>query len=93
MEKTQNILSQEELDEMKNMIEEYRKVYSHATRIGKQIEDLQGEMVMVTADMQNISTKEHEFYQVIAKRLEIEVEAAKTMVLEELQKNMNEMQN
>ena len=93
MEKTENILSQEELNEMKNMIEEYRKVYNHASRIGKQIEDLQGEMVMVTADMQNISTKEHEFYQVIAKRLDIEVEAAKTMVLEELQKNMNELQN
>lgn len=93
MEKTENILSQEELDTMKNMIEEYRKVYNHASRIGKQIEDLQGEMVMVTADMQNISTKEHEFYQVIAKRLDIEVDAAKTMVLEELQKNMNEMQN
>ena len=93
MEKTENILSQEELNEMKNMIEEYRKVYNHASRIGKQIEDLQGEMVMVTADMQNISTKEHEFYQVIAKRLDIEVESAKTMVLEELQKNMNELQN
>jgi len=93
MENSKNILSQEELEAMKGMIEEYRKVYSRATRIAKQIEELQGEMVKVTTEMQNTSTKENEFYKVIADRLEIEVDAAKAMVLEELQKNINEMQN
>ena len=51
----ENTLLAEEIERISELIEDYRKVYTDATKIGKQIETLQSEMVKVTAIMTNIS--------------------------------------
>jgi len=89
----EKLLTQEQLDSLKIMIEDYRKIYAKASRIGKQIEDLQSEMVKVSMEMTNISSQESNFYKEIAATLDIPVEEAQKLILEELQKNMNESQN
>jgi hypothetical protein len=89
----EKLLTQEQLDSLKIMIEDYRKIYTKASRIGKQIEDLQSEMVKVSMEMTNISSQESNFYKEIATTLDIPVEEAQKLILEELQKNMNESQN
>ena len=89
----EKLLTQEQLDSLKIMIEDYRKIYAKASRIGKQIEDLQSEMVKVSVEMTNISSQESNFYKEIAATLDIPVEEAQKLILEELQKNMNESQN
>jgi len=85
----ENRLLQEEVDRISELIEEYRKVYTEATKIGKQIETLQGEMVKISARMTNISSDENQFYQKIADRLGIEVEKARALILEEIQEKIN----
>lgn len=92
MENTAQLLP-EEVQRMTELVEQYRKIYTHATRIGKQIEDLQGEMLKVTAQMTNISGEENEFYKKIGERLDVTVEEARKIVLEEIQKNINQVQN
>ncbi len=83
----------EEIEHMNNLVEKYRTVYTQAVRLGKQIEDLQGEMLKVTAIMNNISNQENDFYKEVGDRLDLPVEEARTLILEEIQKNMNQMQN
>lgn len=85
----ENTLLQDEIDRISELIEEYRKVYTEAAKIGKQIETLQGDMVKVSAKMTNISSDENQFYQKIADRLGIEVENARTIILEEIQEKIN----
>jgi dihydroxyacetone kinase DhaKLM complex PTS-EIIA-like component DhaM len=92
MENTKHLLP-EEAETMTSLVEKYRKIYSHATRLGKQIEDLQAEMLKVTAEMTYISGEENKFYEEVATRLGIEVEEARKIVLEEIQNNINQMQN
>ena len=92
MENKANLLP-EEIERMSQLVEDYRKIYTHATRIGKQIEDLQAEMLKVTAQMTNISGEENEFYKTICERLNVPIEVARAMVLEEIQKNINQVQN
>ena len=46
-------------------------------------------MVKVSAKMTNISSDENQFYQKIADRLGIEVENARTIILEEIQEKIN----
>ena len=88
---TQKKLSETESEKMIGLIEEYRKVYAEATKIAKQIESLQGEMVKVTAKMTNISNTENQFYEEVSNRLEIPVEEARKIILEEIQEKMNQM--
>lgn len=83
----------EEIEHMNALVEKYRSVYTQAVRLGKQIEDLQGEMLKVTAIMNNISGQENDFYKVVADRLDLPLEEARTLILEEIQNNMNQMQN
>jgi hypothetical protein len=85
----ENRLLQEEVDRISELIEEYRKVYTEAAKIGKQIETLQGEMVKISAKMTNISSDENQFYQKIGDRLGIEVEKARALILEEIQEKIN----
>ena len=85
MEKT---LTEKELLEIQSVIEDYTKIYNQAARIGKQIEDLQSEMVKVSAEMTNKSSDEGNLYRKIAERLDLTIEEARSLVLEELQKNM-----
>jgi|688.fasta_scaffold2080315_1 hypothetical protein len=92
MENNKELLS-EEIEKMTSLVEKYRHVYTHATRIGKQIEDLQAEMLKVTAQMTNISSEENKLYESIGERLEMPIEEARTLVLEEIQKNINQVQN
>ncbi len=92
MENTKHLLP-EEAETMTGLVEKYRKIYAHATRLGKQIEDLQAEMLKVTAEMTYISGEENKFYEEVATRLGLEVEEARKIVLEEIQKNINQMQN
>ena len=92
MENTKHLLP-EEAETMTGLVEKYRKIYAHATRLGKQIEDLQAEMLKVTAQMTNISSEENKLYESIGERLEMPIEEARTLVLEEIQKNINHVQN
>jgi dihydroxyacetone kinase DhaKLM complex PTS-EIIA-like component DhaM len=92
MENTNQLLP-EEVEQMTSLVEKYRKIYSHATRLGKQIEELQAEMIKVTAEMTYISGEENEFYKEVAARLNMEVEEARKIILEEIQQNINQMQN
>ena len=92
MENTKHLLP-EEAETMTGLVEKYRKIYAHATRLGKQIEDLQAEMLKVTAQMTNISSEENKLYESIGERLEMPIEEARTLVLEEIQKNINQVQN
>ena len=89
----ENTLLAEEIKRISELIEDYRKVYTDATKIGKQIETLQSEMVKVTAIMTNISSEESKFYQSVADRLEVDVEEAKAAILKEIQEKMNQGQN
>ena len=92
MENTNQLLP-EEIEKMTSLVEKYRKIYSHATRLGQQIEELQSEMLKVTAEMTYISGEENDFYKEVATRLDMEVEEARKIVLEEIQQNINQMQN
>ena len=82
-------LLEEEIQKVSTMIEEYRRIYSRATTIGKQIEDLQSEMVKITMDMTNKSSEEAALYSEIAERMGLAQEDARTLVLNHLQKRMN----
>jgi hypothetical protein len=82
-------LLEEELGKVTSMIEDYRRIYSRATAIGKQIDDLQSEMVKITMEMTNKSSEEAGLYTAIGDRLGITQEDARTMVLAHLQKKMN----
>ena len=92
MENTNQLLP-EEIEKMTSLVEKYRKIYSPATRLGQQIEELQAEMLKVTAEMTYISGEENDFYKEVATRLDMEVEEARKIVLEEIQQNINQMQN
>lgn len=92
MENTNQLL-QEEIEKMTGLVEKYRKIYTHATRLGQQIEELQAEMLKVTAEMTYISGEENTFYQEVATRLNMEPEEARKIILEEIQKNINQTQN
>jgi hypothetical protein len=82
-------LLEEELEKVTAMVEDYRRIYSRATSIGKQIDDLQSEMVKITMEMTNKSSEEARLYSTIGDRLGISQEDARGLVLEHLQKKMN----
>jgi len=82
-----------EIEHMDGLVEKYRTVYTQAVRLGKQIEELQCEMMKVTAVMNNISNEEEKFYQELSDRLDLPIEEARKMILEEIEKNVNQKKN
>ncbi|MFM2010504.1 MAG: hypothetical protein RLZZ479_895 [Bacteroidota bacterium] len=86
-------LSQDEIQKISELLEQLRKIYAEASKVGAQIRNAEDDMNIIVAKMQYVTQQENNFYKDLSERLNISLEEAKNLVLEEVQKNINEVQN
>lgn len=86
-------LTPEEIQKMFAILTKLKIIYSDAARIGQAIKNAEEEMIKVTAKMAVISNEENSFYKEISERLDMPLEEVKSLVLAEMQQNINQKQN